>query len=288
MINPDEFIFINGKFKKKKKITISPFDRGLLLGDGFFETLRVYNGKPFAFTIHMERLFNSLKTFNIHIPESPDYLKRACMELCERNLKKNTAIRITITRGETDGRLGLPKAGTPLRMIYCRPLNLPGPKAYSDGVPAIIAKTQFGKSPSMFGHKTTGYLENLLAKEEAFKRGAFEALLVDRAGDIIEGATSNVFLIHDGKVMTPPLSRGPLPGITRKLCLEIMKKNDMVFKEEEITLSALKECQGAFITNSILEILPITIIDGAEVGVGNPHPISILLAKKYRKLVNNE
>lgn len=283
----NEWVYLNGELISKNEARISPFDRGFLFGDGVFETMRAYDGRLFAFTRHVDRLFGSLEKLGIQIPESPDQLRAACVELVRQNKNLDCAIRITVSRGVVEGSLGLPRSVSPTRMIHCRHLALPKPAIYNDGAQAAIYSKSFQKSVEIAGVKSLNYLDNLIAKQQCRDENCHEILLLNKNGAVIEGASSNVFAVFDNIVYTPPIEVGALPGITRGFCIEIIKKERLPFREESFEVGALPRAVELMVTNSTAEIVPVTHVRGIIIGDGRPGPVYTLLAKKYRELVES-
>ena len=284
----DDWVYLNGEIVPREKAVISALDRGLLYGDGVFETMRAYSGRVFALDRHLKRLAEALAHLRIEIPENERNLAAAIKELLSRNQNNDAAVRITITRGMLDGPLGLPAGSQPTRLIHCRPLNLPGEAEYAGGVEAMVASNPFAKSPAIANRKTLNYLDNLIAKQEALDKGCFEALLANKQGQIVESASSNVFAVHDGVVLTSPPSLGSLPGITRAFCLEILSEEGVRFREVAPDLAALPQISELFITNSVIELLAVVKVGEKVIGEGLPGPVYRRLRKSFRKLVTHE
>ena len=284
----NDWVYLNGEIVPHEKAFVSALDRGLLYGDGAFETMRARSGRVFALDRHLKRLAEALAHLRIKIPESEQRLAQAIKELLVRNQNAETVVRITITRGMVNGPLGLPAGPQPTRLIHCRPLKLPTEEEYTGGVEAITASTLFAKPPAIANRKTLNYLDNLIAKQEALDQGCFEALLANEEGQIVEGASSNVFAVHDGIVLTPPLSLGALPGITRGFCLEILANEGTLFREAAPRLTALPQISELFLTNSVIELLPVVKVGEKVIGRGQPGPVYRRLLESYRKQVAHE
>ena len=284
----ERFVYLNGTLIPQTEARVSVLDRGFLFGDGVFETLRVYNATPFALDRHLARLYRSLKSLNIEIPEDGDQLAEACRSLLNANGLADTVLRITVTRGVVDGPLGLPKTTEPTRLIAARDLVLPEQSAYQQGVIAGLAKTEFGKAPSLWGVKSLNYLDNLSAKQEALDNQWFEALMQNRDGDLVEGSSSNLFAVVDNQVSTPSLSQGALPGITREICMEILERENLRVRETRICAQRLETAKELFLTNSVMEIVPVVRVGNVSIGTGIPGPVYRRLIEKYRELVGDQ
>ncbi len=281
----EPWVYLNGTLLPESRATVSVLDRGFLYGDGAFETMRSYDGRIFAFDRHAERLFRTLDVLRFSIPETAADLARAAHDLLRKNEMRDAVVRITITRGAVAGPLGLPAAITPTRIIVCRPLP---PLDNESGVAAIIAKNVFAKTPILGGIKSLNYLDNLIAKQEARDRGAFEALLANAAGRIVEGASSNVFAVFGDEIRPPPLASGALPGVTRSFCIDILRKEIRRVRQTDIACEDLFIAGEVIITHRVVEILPVVKIDGGTIGSGRPGPVCQLLRNKYAEMVKRE
>lgn len=284
----EQNVYLNGEFLPSKEAFVPALDRGFLLGDGLFETMRVYDGKIFAVEQHLERLFASLNTLNIRIPESRSELGQCCAALCESSTQKNCALRITITRGAVQGALGLIETDKPTRLIHCRPMNLPSTEDYEKGIEVILSGVLFAKPPTLYAHKTINYLGNLAAKQTAIDAGAYEALMQNEKSEIIEGATSNVFAVFGDNVVTPSLNQGALPGITRATCIGIFAEQGINVIEKSLPASEILRADELWLTNSVIEVLPVRSANKRPIGQGKPGTISRLLMKKYRDVIRKK
>jgi branched-chain amino acid aminotransferase len=278
-----ESAWINGKIVPTADAKISIEDRGLLYGDGLFETLRVYDGVPLALDRHLARLFTSMTFLNLSIPESATEILTAVEALLVSNEMIDGIVRITVTRGSVDGPLGTVEPSAPTRLIQCRPL--PHIKSFDkdEGVDVVIPEKPIVPAEPLYGHKTLNYLPFLLAKQAAREAGAFEAIVQNSAGDLIEGASANLFLVKDKRVLTPSLKSGALPGITRGFVLELLKEESIPVEESAIRELDLYDADEAFLTNSVIEIIPVARVNGRTIGEFAPGPITKILAKKYRE-----
>jgi branched-chain amino acid aminotransferase len=266
---PDRAVWLNGRIVRGESAAVSVFDRGARDGGGLFETLRVYGGKPFAWDRHMERLVLSAAELGFPVPPSPRVLREAVAEVLEACALADAVVRVTVTRGVSGGR--------PVRTgcwIEAEPLGgrlWPGARQLDpdDGGPlggrAVISQTPF--TPGFLGrHKTTSRLAWDLAREEARAAGADEVLLVSPAGDVLEGAASNVFVVRSGgDVFTPPLTADILPGVTRATVLELCGALGIIVHEAPIPIEMLRWAAEVFVTNSVQEILPLREVAGRRV-----------------------
>jgi branched-chain amino acid aminotransferase len=281
----EQFVYFNGEIIPQNMAVVSVLDRGMLYADGLFETMRVYDGRIFAFDRHMRRMRDSLKRLRFSAPESADDFKNAAAALLKANRLKDTVIRLTITRGVVDGPLGLSGASLPTRIMHCRPLTLAPEDAYENGVAAAISPRPFCVPASIAGIKSLNYLDNLFARQECRDRNCFEVLMRNKDGLIVEGSISNIFAVIDDVVLTAPLGLGALPGITREICLEILKNRNVTVSENAFDFGNLACATEVFLTSSVIEIVPVTKLNDLTIGNGRPGPVFKLLAKEYSRRV---
>ncbi len=272
-------VYINGKIVADKDAAVSVFDRGLNYGDGLFETIKAVGGRPVNFGEHMERLKSSALALSIrssHLGE-PSRIGEAVEELTSLNgLGEGSArVKIVLTRGVSfTGHRPDPAADGTL-IITSSALD----DKYLDGlayrgVTAINVKT----SASAFAsHKTLNYLPNVMAMMEAEAAGAYEAIVTDERSIVREGTASNLFIVKDGLLRTPPANGLILPGIMRKLLIIFANKLSIRVTEEEVSLTDLYNADEAFISNSITGPLPLISVNGNSIGDGSPGPVTAKL-----------
>lgn len=277
------FVYFNGDVVAADQVRISAADRGLLLGDGAFETLRAYDGRVFRLRAHLSRLYSTLRWLELEVSESPDRLAEVVGEVLRRNDLTDARIRITITAGPSVDWVAS-GARQPTRLVEAAPLGAPGAEAYRQGVPVMLHLLTHGVGLCS-GRKSTSYIGNVLARRTATRAGAAEAILVGPEQEVVEGAMSNVFVVRDGAVFTPPLSDGPLAGITRQVVLEQLAQLALEGGERHLHASDLQTSDEVFLTSSIAEVLPVISVDGRLVGEGRPGPVTRRLLTAYRALV---
>lgn len=246
-------VWLDGEFLPEAKALIPATDRGFMHGRGLFETLRTYDGVPFRLGDHVERMKASARKFGFPSPTGD--LDAAIRSLCKRNALPDAAARITLSG---DGRL----------LVTTRPLRPVPPAWYRDGAKVDFVPWRRDARALVAGHKVTSYLENILVHDEALRRGVADALFIGLKDEILEGSVSNLFLVRRGKIVTPKLT-GILPGVTRKVVMELAK-----VQERTVKVGELKTADEAFLTNALIEILPI----------GKPGPVTRRIADAYRAL----
>src|SRR5215510_13253703 len=215
-------IYIDRKYYDQKNAKISVFDHGLLYGDGIFEGIRAYSGRVFKLTEHIDRLFYSAKAILLKIPLSHGETVRAVLETCRRNRIRDGYVRLVVTRGA--GTLGLNpnRCRNPSVIIIADKIQLYPAELYERGMEIITVPTtrnlHSALNPAI---KSLNYLNNILAKIEANNAGCEEAILLNSEGYVSEGTGDNVFIVQEGRLLTPPLSAGALYGITRRTVIEM-------------------------------------------------------------------
>jgi branched-chain amino acid aminotransferase len=247
-------IWLNGVLVDERDARVSPFDHGLLTGDGVFETLKVYGGRPFAVSRHLERLSRSASGLGLEVPDA-SRLRDALDAVVSGNGFGDARLRITVTGGPSP--LGSERGSAPQTVIVAgAPLGAPAG-------PTDVAVVPWPRNErgALAGLKTISYGENVVALAYARERGATEAIFGNLAGNLCEGTGTNVFVATGGRLVTPPLSSGCLQGVTRDLVLEM---TDAV--EEDLPLSSLARADEAFLTSTTREVQPIRAVDGVALG----------------------
>jgi branched-chain amino acid aminotransferase len=282
----NQIVYINGNLVPLSQTVISPLDYGFLYGYGLFETMRAYRGFVFRLDKHLNRLTSSIK--RLRIPTVTAGLKEAVTATLQANKLSDARIRITVSIGEGGIAPDTRQCHKPTVLVIAEHYKPHPERAYSTGFKAIVSSlVRYSRSPLSI-IKSANYLENMLAKQEAAAAGADEAIRLNEKGFLAEASMSNVFLIADGKLMTPPLESGILPGITREAVIELASRLGISTIERDIPMEELFRAQEAFLTNSLIEVMPLTEIDGKPVGSGRPGLITERLRAVYRKLVLDE
>lgn len=254
---PDTPIWANGRIVRGDEAATSLFDRGTRDGGGIFETLRVYDGRPFAWQRHMERLVLAAAELGFPVPPRPSAMRDAIGELLDAQSLRDAVVRITVTRGIAGGRPT--RAGA---WIDAQPLASRLWRGTRSGDAAAIVSPLVFDLGWMGAYKTTSRMAWDLAREQAIAIGADEALLVSSAGELLEGSASNVFVVKGGEVLTPPLSSRILPGVTRAIVLQLCAELGIPAREQALQASGLRDADALFLTNSVQEILPVATLDG--------------------------
>ena len=280
-----DIIYINGALVPRGEARISPFDRGFLYGYGLFETMRSYGGWVFRLDRHLARLMRSAERLGLAALLDPAVLEQAIQKTLEANRLRDARIRLSISAGEGERGLAPPESGMLTIIVVAERLSLPTPRAYEKGVSAAIVSARRNSQSLLSGIKSMAYLESLLAHSEAMAAGADEAILLNERSTVAECSTSNIFLVVGGRLLTPSAESGILPGITREVVLELAQGLGITTVVGEIQLADLLGADEAFLTNSIVELMPITQVDGRPVGRGKPGEVTMRLLKTYREQV---
>jgi branched-chain amino acid aminotransferase len=279
---------IDGRPVAPEAAKVSVFDRGFLYGDSVFETLRTYGGRPFALDRHLARLARSAARVFIELPVSIEQLGREVESAVVGAGNAESYVRVTLTRGVGEA-LGLDPGLSrhPLRVVIVTPLQAPAAIVYEQGVAVVTFHgARVTDDTAATGAKVGNYLTAVLASRQMRAAGAAEALLVDRRGCVVEGATSNVFaVLEDGTLVTPPEEDGILLGITRETVLQVAAELGLSCRLASLPLADVLEAAEVFVCSSIRELVPVVSIDGAAVGSGRPGPITLRLLSAFREKV---
>jgi branched-chain amino acid aminotransferase len=283
-LRPGRVVSIDGALLGPDEARVSVYDRGFLYGDAVFEVLRTYDGKPFALDEHLARLRGSSTRVALTWPFGEDVLRGEIDRAIAAAGNDESYVRIVVTRGSGPLSLDPDTAQDPLRVVFVEPLAAPPRTAYAAGIAVVTVRARRAVDDTAAeGAKVTNYLANLLALREAKGRGAQEAVVVDDRDDVVEGASSNVFVVREGRVVTPPESAGILAGITRRHLLEVARRSGAPVDEAPIARAELHDASEVFITSSIRELLPVVRVDDRPVGSGAPGPVARALHRAFRE-----
>ncbi len=276
---------LNGRLVRPDEASVPALDRGLLYGDGVFEVLRAYDGVAFALDAHLDRLCTSAERIAMRLPVAASLLQAEVHAALAAAGPLDAHVRLLVTRGV--GELGVAPGNTrdATRMIVVTPLAPASQNAYVQGIRAIVARAPWlaGPGPTA-GAKTLNYLANIAWSREAQARGAGEAIVVGHNDTLLEGATSNVFVLHGAELSTPPLDAGILGGITRAAVLAVAPALRVSARERALTLADLLRADEVFVTSSVRELVPVVQLDDHVVGEGMPGSVTRALHRAYRAL----
>jgi len=278
---------VNGRISDEQEAVISVFDHGFLYGEGIYETLRSYNGRLFLFDRHMRRLRNSARLIELAIPFTDNELGRQISEtIAAAKLdEKEAYVRVLVTRGV--GELTYELKATPKAswVIIVKPLVEPGAEVYKRGCNIVlvdVVRNHPGSVNPMI--KCNNLMNQALAAQQAFKRGAFDGVMRNYRGELTECATSNLFIVKNGIVLTPPVECGLLPGITREFIFENGRDVGIEVGEQVLRDDDLLNADEAFLTSTTREVVPIVAVDERAIGGGKPGPVTVKLLKTFRDL----
>lgn len=283
-----EYTYINGRLLTPARAKIQVIDRGFAFGDGVFETLRSYRGDIFMFSQHLDRLFGSLRALRFNYGFDKDHIREAVEKTLKKNrlLKNDAYIKIMVTRGEHTGDLSFSGKYNASLIIITKKLQAPPPVFYSKGVDIVSStiKRISTRNPA-YTHKLMNYFENLYAKNEALLKNAYEALFLTDDKLVLEGAVTNIFIVRKDTVYTPSLSQNILPGVTRNAVIGLCRENDIKLREKKIHYRDLIDAKEVFLTNSVIEILPVKKVDIHNVSGPVPGDLTSRLVNLYRLAV---
>jgi len=284
------YVWFNGEVVPARHASVSVFDRGFLLGDGVYETLRARAGRIFRWLRHRERLERSLAAAAIAPTWPLSILEDAIHRCLEANTLKEARIRLTVSRGEGHPGLDIHGEEGPPTVAVAASLWKPlSAERYQEGVSAIVPRIrQTGRENLDPTLKSISRIHLVLARLEASQRGAHEAILLGSGDEVTEGTSSNVFLVRQGKLFTPPLQAGILEGVTREAVLETARAQRIPCDETRLTQGDLEAADEIFLTNTSWGALPVTRLDGKAVGSGRVGPVAADLGKGLMDLVERE
>jgi len=254
------YFHLNGSLVLADSVCIPVTDRSYLFGDGLFETILVKNNQPVFLAEHLTRLQASGTFLDYDLPAN-EQLAEDVHAVIAANAIETGSIRLTVSQQESQGLLATAQSRVNILITYRRGSPYT-PEQYQSGFSAIIAETTKRNEHSPLSvHKTANYADNILARKEALERGADEALLVNTSGNLTEGTVANLFLVQDQIVFTPPITDGVLPGILREKVLGLCGALEITFREETLCPEVLQSTDEAFLTNSLMGIMPLGTIN---------------------------
>lgn len=275
-------VWIDGKLVDKADAKVSVYDHGLLYGDGVFEGIRVYHGKIFECEAHVRRLYDSAKAIRLKIPIGPAELKNVMEQTVKANGFNECYIRVVVTRGV--GSLGIDptKCANPSLIVIADLIQVYPREMFEKGIAVITAST-LRMHPSALSPriKSLNYLNNILARIEANDAGVPEAIMLNQEGNVAEGTVQNVFIVREGQAQTPTTHDGILEGVTRRVMLELCGKLGIPCVEKSIQRLDLYIADEMFLTGTGGEVMPVTKVDGRQIGTGEVGPITRKLLKAF-------
>ena len=285
---PSLQIYINGALYDKEDAKISVYDHGLLYGDGVFEGIRSYGGKVFRLDEHLDRLWYSAKAIILEIPMTKAEMATAIRDTLEVNKIKDGYIRVVVTRGA--GSLGLDpnRCANPQVIIITDHISLYPAELYERGLEIVTASTVRNHPAALSPRiKSLNYLNNILAKIEGVQAGCIEALMLNCKGEVAECTGDNIFIVRQGKLLTPPLDACILEGITRDAIIELARQAGITVLETPLTKHDVYIADECFLTGSAAEVVPVVKVDSRTIGSGKPGPMTRDLMARFHKLTRS-
>ncbi len=276
-------IFLNDRFVSKEEAAISVFDHGFLYGDGVYETLRAYGGRFFMLASHLTRLRRSGRLIGLDLPIPEKDWPSLLHEAIRINGLEDAYVRITVSRGEGDIGLDPALCPRPTVVIIAKSLVSYPSHLYEKGVRLAVVSVRRNLATALPPQiKSLNFLNNIMAKREALRTGAFDGLLLNVEGQITESTTSNVFFIKARRLCTPSIECGILDGITREVVLSLAREHNIATEEGFYFPETLLQADECFLTNTSMELMPVREIDRTTVGSGKPGALTTHLHNLFR------
>ena len=284
-------VYIDGHLLDEEDAKVSVFDHGLLYGDGVFEGMRIYRGRLFRPHLHIARLQRGAKAIQLEIPVSAEEMIDVICLVAQQNgfTDRDGYVRAVVTRGKGD--LGLdPRAcPKPSVIVIVDTIKLYPAEDYEKGLALMTAGIRRNPADACPPQiKSLNYLNNILAKLEANRYGAKEAIFLNHQGYVAEATADNIFIVQDGKVLTPPVRAGALPGITRQTVLEIASDLEIPAEERNMILVDIYGADECFLTGTAAKVVPVTKVDGRTIGTGQVGSITRCLMSAFAKLTEED
>ena len=277
------WIFLNDRFVREEDAKVSVFDHGFLYGDGVYETLRAYGGRIFMLSHHLARLRRSASLIGLDVPIAEPGWTPLLEEALKRNALSDAYIRITISRGE--GKIGLDPSlcPRPTVVVISLPLQPYPARLFQTGVRLVVVSVRRNLAAALSPRiKSLNFLNNILAKQEATRSGAFDGLMLNAEGHMTECTTSNIFFVKAGVLHTPSIECGILDGITREVVLSLAREHAIPIQEGSYTPDDVVGADECFLTNTTMEIMPVGDIDKHSIGRSTPGPVTRRLQELFR------
>ena len=282
-----KIVFLNGQYVDINNAKISILDRGFNYGDGLFETMRAYNGNVFQLDFHLERLFKSTQEIFITVPYNHEQLRGVIYEVIKKNGHKNAIVKLTVTRGVSEPGLKIQASSSPTLLVYARQTKPIPQELYDGGVKISLHNFMAAKISGLSSQiKSCNYLSNILIKKLADDKDTFEGIMLNEKGHVCEGTTTNIFIVKNNILITPPVNEYVLAGVTRKVILEIARKHDIDCKEVNFTAKDIESADEVFLTNTGIEVLPVCEVDSLSIQNPIPGSVTKFLHDKYLNLID--
>ncbi len=282
------YVWLNGQLVDAEQARVTVFDAALQHGVGLFETLRVYHGVPFLLSAHLARLSMSAQQLGVLPGDHTQPIRQAVHDVLDANDLKEARLRITLTAGP----LGQAPDEQPTPAVLVVATDRPDypPEFYKVGMTVCISGHRQSADDPLAGHKTICYFARLLALRQAQANDCQEAIWLNAEGKLAEACTSNLFVVKDGVLKTPPRSTPVLPGVTRAAVIELAKCLQIPVPVEETPLDPqeLLDADEAFLTNAVMGVMPLCRVERQEVGTGQPGELTRQLHEAYGQFIRQE
>jgi D-alanine transaminase len=277
-----QMIYLNGEWMPIEKAMVPVLDRGFIFGDGVYEVIPCYSGHPFRLREHLARLQSSLDGVRIENPYSLDRWVELVNEMVAKNPWEDQGVYLQVTRGVAPRDHAFPKGVKPTVFMMSNPLTTPPQSLREQGVPAVTVTDNRWLRCDI---KSVSLLANCLLRQAAADQGAVESVLL-RDGFLTEGSASNIFVVRDGLIITPPKTNFILPGITYDVVIELARANRLPLEIRQVSEAEVRDADELWLTSSTKEVLPISTLDGKPVGhgesAGKPGPVAARMYQLYQ------
>lgn len=278
-------VWVDGERMPSEGPHVSARDRGVTLSDGLFETMRVAGGKIFRFEQHLDRLLRGLETLEI---AAPPRLRQLVLRAVRETGAEEAGLRLTVTRGVGGAGLPVEPGVPPTILVTLNPLPGFPAEVYERGLAAHVASGRRNEHAPTAGLKTLAYVDAVVALLEARRAGAAEALWLDTEGHCSEASSSNLFVWTGNRLLTPPVSCGALPGITRAAVLELAGRLHLPAGEQAFGVAELRGASEAFLTSSLRGVAPLVRVGDRRIGAGTPGETTRQIRDAYLALIDRE
>ncbi|OGN99025.1 MAG: hypothetical protein A2Y89_00365 [Chloroflexi bacterium RBG_13_51_18] len=289
----EEMVYLNDGLVEREKAHISISDHGFLYGYGLFQTMRAYNGKVFMLEKHIVRLLEAAEIIGMGEEVAGLGLVRACRETLEANKLTDARVRLTVTNGDGAELPWVEAGGMPTILVTAQPYAPFSEEKYSEGFKVGIASVKRCRQNVLATMKSINYLSSVMARIEATENGLDESIVLNDGGFVAEGGSSNIFFVEGKKLITPSTENGIIPGVTREVVMALAKGMGLSVKEGDITPDAIEVFDEVFMTNALIEVMPVVRVSDAEgrmdiIGEGKPGKVTKKLLAAYREKVKKE
>ena len=282
-------IYIDGEWLPKEAAKVSVFDHGLLYGDGVFEGIRIYNRRIFRLDAHLDRLYASAQALALTVPLEHAAMRTAVEDAVRRNRQEDGYIRLVVTRGAGDLGIDPRTCPRPSVIIIVTDIRVYPRELYAGGVKVITSATRQVSHEAFDPRvKSLNYLKNILAKIDAQRAGAQEAIMLNGAGYIAECTADNLFVVRRKRLLTPSPQDGALEGVTRGAVLELSAEAGLDAAEAHLSRYDVYTADECFLTGTGAELMPVAEVDGRPIANGKPGPITRRLTEAFHALVRHE